>query len=255
MLADLRDLTRREQLRGDRSRVRLLATLRALHGHGAAWPAPAVESLAAPGTRRAELTAALGRLGLQPTTTDAEAGTGIHELRAGGRRVTVTIRPDEDVTLDVVERDTPAWTAKLHLNTPTPVVTATVAAAITDTPAQAALRPLDWGPGFVRLPGLPGPYPALIADPLTVHGYLADDHVWARVTADTITHICADRAALTQQPDATTLPELRLIDDHVEVIHPTGSGTPTQVIHPDAEGFFLLAGWPWTPTNPPQPLP
>jgi hypothetical protein len=123
----------------------------------------------------------------------------------------------------------------------------------TAEPATSPGQPPDWTPAYVRLPGLAGPYPALLADPLTPDGPLADDHLWARVTADAITRTAADHAERGGPDQETSVPTVRLVGDTAEIRHPDNAAGPTQVIHPDADGLYLLTGWPWQPAEPAGP--
>lgn len=93
-----------------------------------------------------------------------------------------------------------------------------------------------WSPGHVTLPGIGGPYPALVADP-----HPADRPLPARFTRATLLRILAD-CVVTAARLGTHL-------TRTAGTHPDGTGTTGP--RPDPDGLFQLDGWNWRLAAPP----
>ncbi|MGI5213333.1 DNA-processing protein DprA [Plantactinospora sp. CA-290183] len=129
---------------------------------------------------------------------------------------------------------------------------ADIDANLTDGPGHHSARAEElvarWGPGWVALPGVGGPYPALVADLLSPQGWAI-----ARFDADTIARIAADCDRLAARVgEAAETTRIRLIDG---AVHQTRrAGTPDEsadIIAADADGYYRLDGWSWNFAEPP----
>lgn len=105
----------------------------------------------------------------------------------------------------------------------------------------------NWSPGYVTLPGVGGPYPALIADFLTVEGWAV-----ARFTDDTVRRIATDCDRLAERVgEAAGTARIRpRPTGGFDVIKQAGTAEETVIpITADAENHYLLRGWCWHPTE------
>ncbi|MGC5054953.1 DNA-processing protein DprA [Micromonospora sp. DT48] len=126
-----------------------------------------------------------------------------------------------------------------------------VVAHLTNRTSRAGQRrdlATTWEPGWVALPGVGGPYPALVADLLSPQGWPI-----ARFGTDAIVRIAADCDALAARVgESAGTTRIRLVDGTVHVSERAGTSTEsTSTIAADADGYYLLDGWSWQVTDPP----
>ncbi|MBQ1052287.1 DNA-processing protein DprA [Micromonospora sp. C51] len=118
----------------------------------------------------------------------------------------------------------------------------------TSRPGRGRDLATTWEPGWVALPGVGGPYPALVADLTGPQGWPI-----ARFTADTIARIAADCDALAARVgESAGTTRIRLVDGTVRQTERAGTPTEsTSTITADVDDYYLLDGWSWQVTDPP----